>query len=198
MTRAFLIGDVHGDAARLKTMLNIVEKETDRTVVLLGDYVNRGPNPARVLGLLSSLQRRLGDRLVLLEGNHDRVFREFLQGADIAHLLAMGGATTVRSYLGMARGEISGRLRASVPESHVKVLKSLESMWCSDDVVALHQWPEHRIEIGSRYVVLGHYKQPNHRPSIDGHAAYLDTGCGSDRDGVLTCLSFPEGDWHSV
>ena len=109
MTRVSLIGDVHGDVARLTAMLDIVEAETDRMVVLLGDYVNWGPDPAGVLELLSRRQVRLGDRLVLLEGNHDRAFREFLDGGDIALLLAMGGAATVRSYIGAARGELSGR-----------------------------------------------------------------------------------------
>ena len=148
MTRVSLIGDVHGDVARLTAMLDIVEAETDRMVVLLGDYVNWGPDPAGVLELLSRRQVRLGDRLVLLEGNHDRAFREFLDGGDIALLLAMGGAATVRSYIGAARGELSGRLRASVPQSHIKVLKSLQPMWCTDDLLALHQWPEDHIEIG--------------------------------------------------
>jgi serine/threonine protein phosphatase 1 len=198
MTRVSLIGDVHGDVARLTAMLDIVEAETDRMVVLLGDYVNWGPDPAGVLELLSRRQVPLGDRLVLLEGNHDRAFREFLDGGDIALLLAMGGAATVRSYIGAARGELSGRLRASVPQSHIRVLKSLQPMWCTDDLLALHQWPEDHIEIGSRYAVLGHYPQLDHRPRIEEHAAYLDTGCGSDPDGVLTCLRFPEGDWHSL
>jgi len=135
---------------------------------------------------------------VLLEGNHDRAFREFLAGGEIAHLLAMGGATTALSYLGMVQGEISGRLRASVPERHIEVLDSLQAMWCTDDLVALHQWPEDKIEVGARFAVLGHYPQPDHRPRIDDTTAYLDTGCGSDPEGVLTCFRFPEGDWHSI
>ena len=197
MTRLTAVGDVHGDAKRLVAVLDEVESDEDRTIVLLGDYVNLGPEPATVLDVLCARKRRLGDRLVLLEGNHDRVFREFLQGADIAELLAMGGATTIRSYIGEPRGEVSGALRASVPREHVDLLCSLQPRWTSERVIALHQWPAEHIDVGGRFVVLGHYYQPSHEPYIDEHAAYLDTGCGSDPSGVLTYFRFPEGDWHA-
>ena len=104
MTKVSLIGDVHGDVVRLTALFDIVEADTDRMVVLLGDYVNWGPDPAGVLELLSRRQVRLGDRLVLLEGNHDRAFREFLDGGDIARLLAMGGAATVAPTSGRHEG----------------------------------------------------------------------------------------------
>jgi serine/threonine protein phosphatase 1 len=198
VTKASLIGDVHGDVDRLRALLQRVGEESDRTIVLLGDYVNRGPDPAGVLDLLSNLRERVGDRLVLLEGNHDRAFREFLAGADISRLLAMGGATTVRSYLGMVQGEVSATLRASVPQRHVALLESLQPMWSTDELIALHQWPDEKIDVGDRFAVLGHYLQPDHQPHVDETAAYLDTGCGSDPDGVLTCFRYPEGDWHSV
>lgn len=196
MTRLAAVGDVHGDKKRLVALLDDVESDKERTIVLLGDYVNLGPDPAGVLDVLCARKRRLGDRLVLLEGNHDRVFRQFLEGADIAELLAMGGATTVRSYIGQPRGDVSGVVRASVPHEHLELLRSLEPSWTSGEVVALHQWPAERMDLRSRFTVLGHYYQPHHKPFIDKQFAYLDTGCGSDPSGVLTCFRFPERDWH--
>jgi serine/threonine protein phosphatase 1 len=191
-----LIGDVHGDAERIRAALDDAEKDEDRTIVLLGDYVNLGPNSAGVLDVLCACRRRIGDRLVLLEGNHDRVFRQFLDGAPIAQFLAMGGATTVQSYIGQPRGEVSRTLRASVPREHVELLRTLEGKWVGEEVVALHQWPTQQMDIGSRFAVLGHYYQPSHKPYIGKNVAYLDTGCGSDPEGVLTCFRFPERDWH--
>ena len=196
MTRIAAVGDVHGDAKRLVALLDEVEFDAGRTIVLLGDYVNVGPDPARVLEVLCTRKRRMGDRLVLLEGNHDRVFREFLEGADIATLLAMGGATTVRSYIGEARGEVSRVLRASVPQEHVELLRSLKPSWANDQVIALHQWPPEHLDVGDRFAVLGHYYQSSHEPYIDDHVAYLDTGCGLDPAGVLTCFNYPERSWR--
>lgn len=196
MTRLAAVGDIHGDVKRLVRLLDEAESDTERTIVLLGDYVNLGPDPAGVLEVLSTRKRRLGDRLVLLEGNHDRAFRKFVEGEDISQLLAMGGATTVRSYIGDPHGDVSGLLRASVPRHHVELLRSLEPIWLGDDVIGLHRWPAERIDLGGRFAILGHYYQPNQQPFIDDHVAYLDTGCGSHPSGVLTCFHFPERDWH--
>ena len=82
MTRVSLIGDVHGDVARLTAMLDIVEAETDRMVVLLGDYVNWGPDPAGVLELLSRRQVRLGKVTGSCPPLHRLGFRRWLPGLD--------------------------------------------------------------------------------------------------------------------
>src|SRR5947209_568715 len=122
MTQLAIIGDVHGDVTRLRRVFEVLDRGPERIIVFLGDYVNRGPDPSGVLEALCKRRDMLGERLVLLEGNHDRAFRQFLRGGNIAPLLAMGGATTVRSYIGHPIGEVSDRLRATVPRSHKELL----------------------------------------------------------------------------
>jgi hypothetical protein len=194
--RAAFVGDIHGQSDKLAQALQRLE-QTDRTIVLLGDYVNYGPDSRGVLDLLVAKQASLGDQLILLAGNHDEAFLAFLNGGDLGSLLALGGATTVTSYLGNPVGPVSDRLRGAVPSEHRALLAGLVPYWRSDGVVALHRWPKEPIQ-GSDYVVLGHYRQPGGQPTVGDRAAYIDTGCGWAPSGKLTCLLFPELEWFAV
>ena len=166
--------------------------------MLLGDYVNYGPDSRGVLELLVSATEELGNRLVLLEGNHDRALLTFLRGGDLGSLLAIGGAPTVRSYVGSPRGNVSCAFRAAVPQAHRGLLSQLRPSWTMDGVLAIHKWPKAPIDRQARFVVLGHYHQQGGVPFIGDTEAYIDTGCGWDEDGNLTCLLFPERDWFVV
>lgn len=198
MTAVAVLGDVHGDLGRLRAMFDALDKDDDRVLILLGDYVDHGPNPAGVLDFLVTQRKRRGERLVLLKGNHDSAFLEFLRGGRLAPVLANGGATTVRSYLGNPVGEVARRLRAAVPQSHVDLLASLQDAWSDEAVLALHKWPVDRVEVGDRFVVLGHYRQDHGRPFVGTHEAYIDTGCGAVDGHPLTCLLLPERTWTSI
>jgi serine/threonine protein phosphatase 1 len=196
MTSAAFVGDIHGQSDKLVQAFERL-RPTDRTIVLLGDYVNYGPDSRGVLDLLAVHQADLGEQLVLLAGNHDEAFRTFLDGGDLGSLLALGGAPTVTSYLGNPVGPVSDRLRAEVPPAHRTLLANLLPCWRAPGVIALHRWPPEPIDAHD-YVVLGHYHQPGGQPSIGEKAAYIDTGCGREPSGKLTCLMFPELDWFAI
>jgi predicted phosphodiesterase len=194
---AVIAGDIHGDSERLAAFLDWAEAtEPERDVVLLGDYVNHGSDSAGVLETLVRARRVLGSRLVLLRGNHDEAFLRFLRGGSVAPLLAMGGAPTVCSYLPHVEGDFSRRLRRVVPDSHVRLLEATEFSYRDGDLLALHRWPDEPIDDAGVFVVLGHYQQADAQPRIEESVAYLDTGCGRSRDGVLTAFCFPERSWR--
>lgn len=104
--RIAAIGDVHGEADLLGTMLNGL-REIERlsgqlfVVYFLGDIVDRGLDSCRALDLVfETIAERPGSRLLL--GNHDDWLRRFLV-ADLTDgerrdWLAQGGAETLRSY----------------------------------------------------------------------------------------------------
>lgn len=65
-----VIGDVHGEARKLDGLLTILGREApDHTIVFLGDFVDRGPDPKavveRVVGLVAA------GRATAVAGNHD-------------------------------------------------------------------------------------------------------------------------------
>jgi predicted phosphodiesterase len=72
-----VIGDTHG---RSKAMEKALEKTgfleamargENMTLVILGDYVDRGDSQLRNVLLATKLKQMFGDRVVLLQGNHD-------------------------------------------------------------------------------------------------------------------------------
>jgi hypothetical protein len=191
------IGDVHGRPDKLAAVLDRL-RDYDDPIVLLGDYVDFGPDSKGVLDLLVAAKVALGARFVALEGNHDSAFRDFLEGGALGSFLAIGGGSTVRSYVESPCADVSEQLRGAVPQAHLDFLRGLRDQWESAGVLAVHRWPERPIERGERLVVLGHYLQPASTPKVTAIEVYLDTGCGVNDDGTLTCFLFPEREWFAV
>lgn len=103
--RLYAIGDVHGRADLLAEMHLRIARDLARRpaaewrVIHLGDYVDRGPDSARVLALLMACA--VGGHAEFLIGNHDRFLRDFLEdpvGMDFDLWMLNGGAATLRSF----------------------------------------------------------------------------------------------------
>ena len=79
-TTLLAVGDVHGCLAQfaaMRSLLGAVAADALRRgrsceLVMLGDYVDRGPDSPGVLHQLGSLERDLGVPAHLLRGNHDQ------------------------------------------------------------------------------------------------------------------------------
>ena len=91
-------GDVHGQLASLRALLQFVRAK-EKPLILLGDYVNRGPNSREVLDALVSAAERKDGRFVFLLGNHERELLKFLDGGPLEDFAAHGGLATLKSYL---------------------------------------------------------------------------------------------------
>ena len=77
-TRVVVIGDIHSDynslvAALLKLSVSDYNYFEKAVFVFLGDYLDRGSVLFEPLLLLKRLKEILGDRLILLKGNHESV-----------------------------------------------------------------------------------------------------------------------------
>jgi serine/threonine protein phosphatase 1 len=107
--RLYAIGDVHGRRDLLEAMLDRVRADLARRphpaprVIMLGDYVDRGPDSRGVIETLIAL--RDGDLpAAFLLGNHDSYVEAYLSDPDwydrTYHWLhpSMGGAATLASY----------------------------------------------------------------------------------------------------
>jgi serine/threonine protein phosphatase 1 len=107
--RLYAIGDVHGRRDLLEAMLERVRADLAARphpapqVVLLGDYVDRGPDSRGVIETLIALRDDPLSATFLL-GNHDSYIEEYLARPDwfdrTYHWLhpSMGGAATLASY----------------------------------------------------------------------------------------------------
>lgn len=106
--RVYAIGDIHGCLATLQLLWaeiqNDLEKAppADHRVIFLGDYIDRGPRSAGVIGWLATLKER-DDRIIALRGNHDQPLLDFVDDPlsnriDIDLWLTYGGCETLTSY----------------------------------------------------------------------------------------------------
>ena len=133
----YAVGDVHGCLdALLELEARICEDavaiDGDKLIVMLGDYVDRGPKSAAVLYHLIGSPPTGFDR-VCLRGNHDDAFLAFLDGDPAGDwVLDHGAVDTFLSYgvdirgdAAPARHPLREAVRDAVPSSHVEFLREL-------------------------------------------------------------------------
>lgn len=182
--RHYAIGDVHGRFDLLTRALDEIGdlEAQDAKLVLLGDYVDRGPQSGEVVDEL--IRRAASGRVVCLRGNHEEMLLRGLQdpGAAISWLIN-GGDATLESYGGEA------------PTAHVAWLRSLPVSYESEHQFFVHagvrpgvpldaQRPDEMVWIRSRFldsdadfgkhVVHGH--TPAEAPELRRNRTNLDTG----------------------
>ena len=148
---AYAIGDVHGC---LRELLSLEEKIVadaaafhgrDKLLILLGDYVDRGPDSARVIEHLLK-QPPVGFRRICLAGNHEICMLRYLDGEQsLDAWLALGGAETLYSYgldpsyVAKVYGdEADSYIRENIPLAHKEFLRRLPVMTWSRRIVFVH------------------------------------------------------------
>jgi len=138
--RIYAIGDVHGRADLLEQVFtridtHIAAHPVDYPIqVLVGDYIDRGPNSREVLDRL--IGRAKSSEMVLLKGNHETFVLEFLRNPSMLQSWSqMGGLETLMSY-GITpslnadakmQKELATTLQATLPKSHLILLQNLQS-----------------------------------------------------------------------
>ena len=103
MPRTYVIPDLHGRRDLLDAALPRIEAHAggkDATVVVLGDYVDKGPDSRGVIARLrAGVAPHL--RLAMLKGNHDALMVAVLRGdVAVANWMVKGGDTALASYGG--------------------------------------------------------------------------------------------------
>jgi serine/threonine protein phosphatase 1 len=138
--RIYAIGDVHGREDLLVTVLRRVWTDVARRphphphIVMLGDYVDRGPDARGVIEVLIGLQESEMPSTCLL-GNHDTYIEAYLDEPEwfdrSIHWLnpRMGGDTTLASYGVLNASEFDpvatrDAFAAAIPPSHLAFLQS--------------------------------------------------------------------------
>jgi serine/threonine protein phosphatase 1 len=156
--KIFAIGDIHGCARQLVTLLDRLPFDQKRdTLIFLGDYINRGPDTKAVLDILLGLKESSTD-IHFLMGNHEQQLLEYSATGHVDSLRAlreMGVEATVESY--GARMNSLAEL-GCFPSAHREFLQTLKFFHLEDDYLFIHadinkeilrcpmSEPEHRIQ----------------------------------------------------
>ncbi|MGX6646382.1 metallophosphoesterase family protein [Maricaulaceae bacterium MS644] len=132
----YAIGDVHGCAAELDRLLDLIAADASSRadgrawrIVMLGDYVDRGPDSRGVIERAMALD---ADGHVVLPGNHEQLmFNALAARGDHRESRAQdwwrnGGEQTLRSYGADAGpgGELWRRLDC-IPDAHCDFLLTI-------------------------------------------------------------------------
>jgi serine/threonine protein phosphatase 1 len=202
VSRHLAIGDIHGCITALTTLVSYVDLREDDVVVALGDYVDRGPDPAAVVQFILDLRQT--HNVITLRGNHELMMLDSReQRSWFVPWMGYGGEATLESYGGSFDG---------VPDEHLDFLENgLVSFYeCdshffvhafADPAVALDQqsdanlyWRKYKNpqpHCSGKIMVCGHTAQRSGLPVNDGHSVCIDTWAHGE--GWLTCLDVESG-----
>jgi len=218
----YAIGDVHGCADLLASLMDRIvddarDIEGERWLVMLGDYVDRGPDSARVLDMLLS-PPPAGFRRFNLAGNHEVMMLAFLDNPEAnPQWLDYGGREALASYglpaqamSTMSTATLGRELAQRLPVEQLELLRSLPLSLSLPGTVFVHAgirrgipMPEqveadvlwirrafHEAEpIDDLLVIHGH--TPGPMPVIEPRRICIDTGAYAT--GRLTALRLSTG-----
>ncbi|MGD9502473.1 MAG: metallophosphoesterase [Methyloceanibacter sp.] len=150
----YAVGDIHGRLDLLRDLLQLIEDDaqsrahaTRRTLVFLGDYIDRGPDSS---GVVADLIARAfpGFDAHFLKGNHEAILLDFLDDPlHLGHWLMNGGQETMESYgvdteaLAAARAAPEAwreAFAAALPETHLRFFRTLKLSVTIGDYLFVH------------------------------------------------------------
>ncbi|MEZ6013351.1 MAG: metallophosphoesterase family protein [Hyphomonas sp.] len=161
----YAIGDIHGRRDLLEQLIVKIEEDasalpataTSKTLVFLGDYIDRGLQSRDVIDFLLS-DRLKGFERVFLMGNHEEALLRFLNDVNFGkQWVRYGGAETLYSY-GLAPPKTARALesheameaaqqawdkvwagfRNKLPTAHLDFYQSLQHYYVAGDYLFVH------------------------------------------------------------
>ena len=138
----FVIGDIHGRFDLLTKLLK--SQDTERKVICIGDYIDRGEQSAEVLRFLQARPK-----ITCLKGNHEEMLLAFLDDPKKAgpRWLRYGGLQTLSSFEVVgARDTMQGKdleavrdaLTAAMGEDLICWIRSLPLSWQTGNIFVTH------------------------------------------------------------
>lgn len=209
--RVIAIGDIHGCAAALSAIVDLIDLQPADTLIVLGDCVDRGQESAKVIDQVLALRERC--RLIPLLGNHEEMMLKFLDGRPQPDdWLEVGGAATVESY----RNE-NGTLNPPAIE-HVEFIRTWGDYFETDSHFFAHgnydanrslgqqhwqtmRWKSLKLgmpgpHVSGKTAIVGHTSQKSGEVLDLGYLKCIDTFCWGG--GWLTAFDTTSGQYWQV
>jgi len=207
--KTFVIGDIHGCFEQLQELLEVINPDLrEDRLIMLGDYIDRGPNSYLTLQKVIKLQKEFGaQHVVLLRGNHEQMALDYLHNPNFSsNWRYNGGDSTLAdfqkhsddlaNYEGFLEGlafyfedehfvYVHGRIRQGIRLSQQK---ASDLLWIRDGFF-LNPVSE------KKPVIFGHtptrWINGTWKPFIQQNRIGIDTGC--IYGGFLSAVVIEEG-----
>ncbi|MBN2299370.1 MAG: serine/threonine protein phosphatase [Deltaproteobacteria bacterium] len=208
MNKTYAIGDIHGCLDKLQDLLTRITPCKDDLIIFLGDYIDRGPYPKKVVDFLIDLAAQIP--CIFLRGNHEDMFLEFLEyGTNKNIFFANGGLKTIDSYIQPGPFSSHSRVARCLPEPHRDFYACLKWYHEDKDYIYVHAgikpdipmpqqnrrdliWVRDEFIFSStgleKKVIFGH--TPFARPLVKPDKIGIDTG--AVYGGCLTAIRLPD------
>ena len=200
--RLLAIGDIHGHTTALRALLDEVSPNSSDEVVFLGDYVDKGPDIAGTLELVSNLSAE--HDWIFLRGNHDQMMLDAYRDSSAFGIWeCLSGDDPLASY---GSGSTEDLLR-DIPDHHMRFIEErCRDFHETDSFIFAHagirphispseedverlQWTtlaSAASHLSGRTVICGHSSQETGRIADLGHTICIDTGITKGK--YLTCI----------
>jgi serine/threonine protein phosphatase 1 len=161
----FAVGDIHGRSDLLVALIDEAAREPKlrdkRTIVFLGDFVDRGPDSLGAIDLAIGAKARVGaDEAIALMGNHETMMRLALDPETpwddaidaFDTWLGNGGDRTVAEFVKSEQppeyfDDLLTEARASLPPRIRAWLASSRASWRSGQVLFVHAGVNPEVEL---------------------------------------------------
>jgi serine/threonine protein phosphatase 1 len=211
----YAIGDIHGRNDLFCKLLAQIRDQAEELgltprIVLLGDYVDRGPDSSGVLDTILDLEKATWCTTQVLLGNHEAMLKRFLSdsayGADWS---LYGGAATLASYGVTPPGprasqdewlETRQKLARNFPLEHALLLDRAKLSYVAGDYLFVHGGVKPDILLWIRDEFLASKKACDY-VVVHGHSAResvsnvdwrIGVDTGAYATGILTAVQLRE------
>lgn len=221
MKRILVISDIHGELKLFDSLLEKVKYDADEDqLILVGDYVDRGPDSKGVLNRVSELKR---NGAVVLRGNHDEMMLNVVDGVSgaLERWERNGALMTLQSYDSSIESVI---LSAGAEfEKHISLIREMDYYYETKDYIFVHAGvsPDTSVQktdphtflwirelfyekySGDKTVIFGHtptsaIRQEKNHDIYFGENNIIGIDGAATYGGQLNCLELPGKRTHSV
>jgi serine/threonine protein phosphatase 1 len=206
--RTLAVGDIHGCLNSLGALMECVELNAGDRLILLGDYIDRGPDSRGVVDW--TLATRKTTEVITLRGNHEEMMMTSRNDAAHAHFWAsVGGLETLESY----GADFGHDWVTAVPEPHWQFFEQTRLYFETDKHIFVHGMVNDEKTMADQdpYLMVwtkcfGMKPHRSGKPVICGHTAHKDGNIGvydfgfcidtaACKGGWLTCLNPDTGEF---
>ncbi len=198
----YAIGDIHGCRIALERLVESLPLTEDDTLVLLGDYIDRGPDSKGVIDW--ALNYTGPSQLVTLRGNHEVMMLDARNNAEqFFSWQHFGGEETLLSY----KYKDGVDWTKCIPDTHWEFLENTAPYFTNDTHIFVHAglkpkrpldeqddrtlyWKKvskPRAYSRDHVVICGHTTQYDGEPGDFDHTVFIDTYAYGEQ--WLTCLN---------